>query len=325
MMIRFRHVSIGFIAACTALATTACSGGSDAVVAPPSAAPTTGVYVATQHAASSLTTYGNVAYSTRPNAGGQYTSQRTENTERTQSTLTMRMDIVVPPNATAASRQPLLVFVHGGGFVAGDKSDFYPEVESYARAGYVTATINYRLTRGNGTSDTIRTTAVLHATEDAMNAVRFLRANAARYGIDPTRVVSIGSSAGGAVSLMLGLQPDDTRARSDFTSVSARVNGAVSTGASLQGGDSEIDALITFDRTDSPVLLYHAKETDSGSGRTWTGNVLATQQRINASGNSCTVVPQPNMTHTVELVLGNEYWPPMREFLWTHLRLAELR
>ena len=324
-MIRLRHIPVGLIATCTALTVTACSGGGETLAAPPSAAPTTGLYVAAQYPASSLTTYPNVAYSTRPNAAGQYTSQRTETMERTQPSLTMRMDIVVPPNATATSRQPLLVFVHGGGFIAGDKSDFYPEVESYARAGYVTATINYRLTRGNGTSDTIRTTAVLHATEDAMNAVRFLRANAARYGIDPTRVVSIGSSAGGAVSLMLGLQPDDARARSDFAGVTARVNGAVSTGASLQGGDSDIDALITFDRADSPVLLYHAREVDSGSGRTWSGNVLATQQRINASGNSCMVVPQPNMTHTVELVMGNEYWPPMREFLWTQLRLAELR
>ncbi len=289
-------------------------------------APTTGLYVSQQFAATAVTTSLNVAYSVRPNAGGQYTSQRTEAVERTQPALTLRMDIAVPPNATAATRQPLLVFVHGGGFIAGDKSDFYPEMESYARAGYVVATINYRLTNGGGTGgDSIRTQAVLHATEDAMNAVRFLRANAARYGIDPTRVVSVGSSAGGAVSLMLGLQPDDPRARSDWAGVSARVNGAVTTGASLQGASPEIEALLSFDATDSPILLYHAKETDSSSGATWTGSVLPTQQRITSSGNVCTVVPQPNMTHTVDLSLGNSYWPPLREFLFTHLRLAELR
>lgn len=300
--------------------------GGDAPAAPDSNTPlTSGLYESAQYSATTVTTYPNVVYSTRPNAGGQYTSQRTEQAERTQPTLTLRMDIAVPPNATAASRQPLLVFVHGGGFIAGDKSDFYPEVESYARAGYVAATINYRLTNGGGAgSDSIRTQAVLHATEDAMNAVRFLRANAARYGVDPTRVVSVGSSAGGAVSLMLGLQPDDSRARSDFAGVSARVNGAVTTGASLQGASPEIEALLSFDATDSPILLYHAKETDSSSGATWTGSVLPTQQRINSSGNVCTVVPQPNMTHTVDLSLGNSYWPPLRAFLFTHLRLAEL-
>ena len=294
-------------------------------MAPAVEIPTTGRYVELVYPASSLTTYANVAYSTRANAGRQYTSQRTEQIERTQPTLTMRMDIAVPPNASAATPQPLLVFVHGGGFVAGDKSDFYPEMESYARAGYVVATINYRLTPGNGGSDTIRTTAVSHAVEDAQNAIRFLRANASRYGIDPTRVASIGSSAGGGVSLSIGIQPDDPRALSDFPGVSARVSGAVSTGATLQGESDAVLSLLSFDAKDSPILLYHAKETDSGTGATWTGSVLPTQQRIVNSGNQCTVVPQPDMTHTVDLSIGNAYWPPMRTFLFTHLRLAALR
>ncbi len=67
---------------------------------------------------------------------------------------------------------------------------------------------------------------------------------------------------------MLGLQPDDARARSDFAGISARVNGAVTTGASLQWSSNEIDALISFDATDAPILLFHAKETDSSSGAT---------------------------------------------------------
>jgi acetyl esterase/lipase len=59
--------------------------------------------------------------------------------------------------------------------VTGDKSDFYPEAEPYARASCVTATINYRLTPGDGTAETIRTTTMLTAVEDAQNAIRFLR------------------------------------------------------------------------------------------------------------------------------------------------------
>jgi poly(3-hydroxybutyrate) depolymerase len=299
----------------------ACStaAGPDLVV------PTTGRYVETVFAPSTLTTYPDVIYSTRPNAGRQYTSQRTEQVERTQPTLTLRMDIAVPPNATADARQPLLVLIHGGGFVAGDKSDFYPEMATYARAGYVVATINYRLTPGNGASDTIRTTAVLHAVEDAQNAIRFLRRNAARYGIDPTRVVSIGSSAGGGVSLTLAIQPDDPRASSDAPGTSARVDGAVSTGATLQGESDAVLSLLSFEASDSPVLLYHAKETDSGTGATWTNSVLPTQRRIIDSGNACTVVAQPDMTHTVDLSIGNEYWPSLRDFLYTRLRLASLR
>jgi poly(3-hydroxybutyrate) depolymerase len=287
--------------------------------------PTTGRYVETVFAPSTLTTYPDVVYSTRPNAGRQYTSQRTQQTEQAQPTLTLRMDIAVPPNATADARQPLLVLIHGGGFVAGDKSDFYPELATYARAGYVVATINYRLTPGNGASDTIRTTAVRHAVEDAMNAIRFLRRNAARYGIDPNRVVSIGSSAGGGISLTLAIQPDDPRALSDAPGTSARVDGAVSTGATLQGESEAVLSLLSFEASDSPVLLYHAKETDSGTGATWTNSVLPTQRRIIDSGNACTVVAQPDMTHTVDLSIGNEYWPALRDFLYTRLRLASLR
>jgi dipeptidyl aminopeptidase/acylaminoacyl peptidase len=305
----------------TGLLLAACSttAGPDVVV------PTTGRYVETIYPASSLTTYADVVYSTRPNAGRQYTSQRTQQVERTQPTLTLRMDIAVPPNASAELRQPLLVLIHGGGFVAGDKSDFYPEMASYARAGYVVATINYRLTPGNGTTDTIRTTAVLHAVEDAQNAIRFLRRNAAQYGIDPTRVVTIGSSAGGGVSLTLGIQPDDPRALSDAPGVSARVDGAVSTGATLQGESDAVLSLLSFEASDSPVLLYHARETDSGTGATWTNSVLPTQRRIVDSGNECTVVEQPDMTHTVDLSIGNTFWPPLRTFLYTRLRLASLR
>ena len=311
----------GALLACIGLA--ACSAG-DLAAPVTDSVPVSGRYVALQFDSAALTRHLNVAYGTRPNAGRQYTSQRTEAVERTQPTLTLRMDLAVPPNATATTPQPLLVLVHGGGFVAGDKSDFYPELVSYARAGFVVATINYRLTPGNGQSDTIRTTAVLHAVEDAANAIRFLRANAARYGIDPTRVATIRSSAGGGISLVLGIQPDDPRLRADLPAFSARVDGVVSTGATLQGESDAILSLLSFDRTDTPVLLFHAKETDGGTGATWSGAVLPTQQRITASGNQCTVVSQPDGTHTVELSIGTVYWPPLRDFLWKQLRLSAI-
>jgi len=292
----------------------------------PDPIPTTGLYVEQIHSDASISTFVDIPFSVRTNRGGQYTSERTRTTERTQSTLTMRMDIAVPPNATAATRAPLLVFIHGGGFVTGDKSNFYEQMATYARAGYVVATINYRLTPSNQSSDTLRVTAVQDAVEDAQNAIRYLRVNAAAYGIDPTRVVTIGSSAGGAVSLVTGIEPDDARATSDFPGTSARVDGVISTGATLAGEDSAaVEALISFDATDSPVLLFHARETDSGTGATWTGSVLPTKARIDGSGNSCTVVEQPDQTHTVWLSIDTEYWPPIRSFLWTHLRLAALR
>jgi hypothetical protein len=82
---------------------------------------------------------------------------------------------------------------------------------------------------------------------------------------------------------------------------------------------------ISYDADDSPVLMFHAKEYDSGgNGYTWTANAIPTQQAILNSGNSCTLIPQPNMTHTVVLELGGDYWQYLKPFLWEHLRLAEL-
>lgn len=64
-----------------------------------------------------------VAYTTRPNFHNlQYTSEVTKQTEISQNNLTPKMDIYLPPNASATKRQPLLVMIHGGGYSSGDKT-----------------------------------------------------------------------------------------------------------------------------------------------------------------------------------------------------------
>ncbi|HQY18202.1 MAG TPA: carboxylesterase family protein, partial [Ferruginibacter sp.] len=64
-----------------------------------------------------------VAYTTRPNFHNlQYTSEVTKQTEISQNNLTPKMDIYLPPNASATKRQPLLVMIHGGGYSSGDKN-----------------------------------------------------------------------------------------------------------------------------------------------------------------------------------------------------------
>ena len=90
--------------------------------------------------------------------------------------------------------------------------------------------------------------------------------------------------------------------------------------------DAYFDSLadLSFEATDSPVLLFHADATDSTTGATWTGQVLPTAKLINDSGNSCTLSRQPNMTHTADLSLGGRRWEEVRPFLWEKLRLAAL-
>ena len=94
---------------------------------------------------------------------------------------------------------PGLIFIHGGGWSAGSRDVYKPYTVSYAKKGYVAATISYRLT-----GEAIFPAAV----EDAKCAVRWLRANAAKYHVDPNKIAVIGGSAGGHLSLMVGYSSD---------------------------------------------------------------------------------------------------------------------
>lgn len=268
-----------------------------------------------------------ITYGFRPNFKYlQYTSEKTKVEEKLQSTLTLKMDIYTPPNASTTKKQPLLVMVHGGGFSGGDKKAWENEAYSYAKAGYICASLNYRLTQNGGNqSPEFRLFAIQCAFEDTQNAIRFLKANANIYFIDTSRMVVFGGSAGGAISLLNAVEYDAAGV-SDFSGISSKTQGSISTGASLVNDDSATQVgTVHYDAFDSPVLMFHAKEFDSaGDGYTWTENAVPTQQAINNSGNTCILVAQPNMTHTVNLSLGGEYWLYLKPFLWEHLRLNQL-
>lgn len=269
-----------------------------------------------------------VPYTTRPNFQNiQYTSDKTKQTEINQSSLTAKMDLYLPPNATANQKQPLLVMIHGGGYSGGDKGAWANEAYTYSKAGYICASLNYRLTRNGGNqSPQLRLFAIQCALEDIQNGIRFLKANANTYFIDTSRIVVFGGSAGGGLSLLNALEYDASFATNDFPGLSSKTNGSISTGASLVNDDpANQNGVIHYDAFDSPVLMFHAKEYDSnGDGYTWTDNAVPTQQAIINSGNTCTLIAQPNMTHTVVLELGGDYWPYLKPFLWENLKLDEL-
>lgn len=105
------------------------------------------------------------------------------------------LDLVKPKDNGGAPR-PGIVFLHGGGWKGGDKNAGIWILETLARRGYVGVTINYRLTGKAKWPAQI---------EDCKCAVRFLRAKAAEYNIDPDHIGTWGGSAGGHLAAMLGL------------------------------------------------------------------------------------------------------------------------
>ena len=104
------------------------------------------------------------------------------------------------PKEPHADKLPLIVFIHGGAWLAGDRAGGAREVLRFVESGdYVGASIGYRLS-GDATWP-----AQIH---DCKAAIRWLRAHAGEYGIDPDRIGVMGSSAGGHLVALLGTSGD---------------------------------------------------------------------------------------------------------------------
>lgn len=102
---------------------------------------------------------------------------------------------------------PLIVFIQGSGWTFPNINFHLPQICPFAAAGYVVATVTHR-----SCNDGHPAPAFL---KDVKSAIRYLRAHAAEYQIDPTRVAAWGTSSGGNTALLLGLTGDDPRYRSD--------------------------------------------------------------------------------------------------------------
>lgn len=111
-----------------------------------------------------------------------------------------KLDLAMPANFGSELR-PALVIVHGGGWRGGSKSvDVYQKMMvDYAQQGYVVININYRLL------DEAEFPACI---EDVKTAVRWLRAHADQYQVDPDRIGAYGHSAGAHLAMMLAMAPD---------------------------------------------------------------------------------------------------------------------
>ncbi|MCI0333937.1 MAG: alpha/beta hydrolase [Planctomycetes bacterium] len=112
-------------------------------------------------------------------------------------TIPLKLDLYSPKDH--AKPVPAVIFIHGGAWKGGYRQMYHYYCTKFAEHGYVAATISYRLT-----SDAPFPAAV----EDAKCAVRWMRANAEKLGVDPNKIGVAGGSAGGHLSMMVGYAPD---------------------------------------------------------------------------------------------------------------------
>jgi len=139
----------------------------------------------------------------------------------------LTLDLFEPVGDRKRGR-PAAVWIHGGGFVSGNSRNarMVTMATEFAKRGYVTVSINYRLIRDANA-----------AQQDAEAAVRWLQRRARRLRIDRDRIGIGGSSAGGITAMLVGVR-------------SPRVKGVVSISGALP-------VELGVDRRDAPTLFFH--------------------------------------------------------------------
>lgn len=162
-----------------------------------------------------------------------------------------KMDLYLPQAPHADKRFPAVLVIHGGGWATGDKAD-RREIQicqTLAKAGIAAASINYLLFSKTPTWPTN-----IH---DVKTGIRYLRANAARLGIDPENIGTIGGSAGGHLAMLMAWSGDDARLDPPlFPGVSTKVKAVV-------------------DLYGVPDLRQPLSKGKSGCGEPWIGKKVA--------------------------------------------------
>ena len=197
------------------------------------------------------------------------------------------VDIYQPIGDTETSR-PLILFAHGGSFYAGapNSAAMVTLCESFAKRGYVTGSIEYRLTSAASLTDSLlMLEAVMNAISDSKAAVRYFRKDVAEngniYGVDAAQIYFGGYSAGAIMAVNHAYIDDTDVLPTHLVSIVAEAGGLEGNSGN-EGYSSEIKAVISLaggvyrtsfiDADDEPIVSLHA--TDDGTIDYLCGDVM---------------------------------------------------
>lgn len=178
----------------------------------------------------------------------------------------LRLDMYQPSDR-GPEALPAIILIHGGGWTSFDKSTMQGMGQFLARSGFIAVSVEYRLWHGTEN----RWPAQL---DDVQRAVRWMRANAGKYGIDPQRIGAFGHSAGAQLAALLGTE--DTRDNSDpaLAKYSSKVQAVVDVSGPTDftaehdpEGISFLAGFLGADNTKNPEVwreaspVFHASKT----------------------------------------------------------------
>lgn len=250
---------------------------------------------------STVTKTADITYGSAVNLSGQ--------------TVTLKLDMYRPAGDTVTSR-PAIVWVHGGSFSSGTKTspEIVDQATEFAKKGYVTAAISYRLEPGGCTGSVsvqVCIGAVGEAREDAQTAVRFLRSQAASYGIDTTRIAIGGTSAGAITALNVGYTPESP-GTGDHQGFSSSVGAVQSlSGSMLASGP--------IDAGDAPALLFHGT-ADNAVPYSW---AVTTTDQAEAAGLVTVLRTWEGAGHVPYYENRQQILDETRNFFYSQMKLAD--
>jgi acetyl esterase len=161
---------------------------------------------------------------------------------KTIDSLKLTIDIFYTNLSSKRENNTAIVFFHGGGWAFGTPAEFFAACERYARMGFVTFSVDYRLSIENGVTPH-KTISPIESLMDAKSAVRWVRENAEKFHIATNKIVAAGQSAGGHLALCTAMI-DDYNEKSDDLSTSCRPDAILLFSACVNAVEGWCDRLL---------------------------------------------------------------------------------
>jgi acetyl esterase/lipase len=218
-------------------------------------------------------------------------------TYKTIGDIQLKIHIYEKEGRDRSKPAPAIVFFFGGGWVGGSPGQFFHHCDHLASEGMVAMSAEYRIFSKHKTSP-------FECVQDGKSAIRWVRANAKRLGIDPDRIAAGGGSAGGHVGACTGViegheEPGEDTALSSVPNAMVLFNPVIDTtekgyGAKkVKGRETEISPCHHVRANLPPTLIFHGTKDTTVPFE----NVERFQRLMKEAGNECEVMPFEGKAH----------------------------
>jgi len=220
----------------------------------------------------------------------------------------LRLYVFKPEGHKAGDQRPAIVFFFGGGWNAGSPEQFRYQCRYLASRGMVAITADYRVASRNQVK-------AVECVRDAVSALRYVRGNAEKLGIDPNRIAAGGGSAGGHLAACVGVIENLDDATGRYGEVAYRPNALVLFNPALMFGEKP-GLPMTSERTGvdpEEISPFHHVKSDRpptlllfGTADSMIDSARAFRDAMKKGGNRCELEEYADLPHGFFNVGRNE-------------------